>query len=125
MTIEKKNRPKVPALLIGNATQALIEDVFERKNVFHGAQRISKRIVAWGNPGSTDAQPVEVPHAAVVISEQDLVDPLNPPESEAHDAAAAWTIFTSRPLPERVQDRHFGSRIAQASRGSIEKALRA
>jgi hypothetical protein len=121
VTIKKTNRPKVPALLIGNATQALIEDVFERKNVFHGAQRISKRIVAWGNPGSTDAQPVEVPHSAVVISEQDLVNRLQPAESETHDDSAAWTIFTSRPLPDHVQDRHFGSRIAQASPVQLKK----
>jgi hypothetical protein len=118
VTIEKTKRPKVPALLIGNATQALIEDVFERKDVFRGAQRISKRIVAWGSPGSQasrNPQPVEVPHSAVVIPEQDLVDRLQPAESEAHGEAAAWTIVTSRPLPEHVQDRHFGWRVAQAS----------
>ena len=120
MTIEKTNRPKVPALLIGNATQALIEDVFERKDVFRGAQRISKRIVAWGSPGG-NADPVEVPHSAVVISEQDLVDRLQPAEPETHDDAVAWTIFTSRPLPEHVQDRHFGSRVAQASAVHLKK----
>lgn len=124
VTIEKTNRPKVPALLIGNATQALIEDVFERKDVFRGAQRISKRIVAWGSHGSAvtgNTEPVEIPHSAVVISEQDLVDRLKPAESEAHDDIAAWTIFTSRPLPEQVQDRHFGSRVARVSAAQLKK----
>ncbi len=127
MTIEKANHPKVPALLIGNATQALIEDVFERKNVFRGAQRISKRIVAWGSRnGSTG--PVELPHSAVVISERDLADRLRPRESGAphRDSSptrqgrdpAVWTIVASRPVPAglaRVKDRRFGSRVAQAS----------
>jgi hypothetical protein len=62
-------RPKVPALLISSATQALVEDVFQRKGVFEGAARIAKRSVRWGDAAET----VEVPHSAVVISEADLV----------------------------------------------------
>jgi hypothetical protein len=120
VTIEKTNRPKVPALLIGSATQALIEDVFERPNVFRGAQRISKRIVAWGSHGSAvtkNTEPVEVPHSAVVISEQDLVDRLKPAESETRDDTVAWTIVTS-PTGDAMGSKvahHFGSRVAQAS----------
>jgi hypothetical protein len=122
-SINQNDRPKVPALLIGTATQALIEDVFERKDVFRGAQRISKRIVAWGNPGSTDVGPVELPHSAVVISEKDLVDRLQPAESETRDDTAAWTIVTS-PAGDHGRNkvfRHFGSRIAQASAVQLKK----
>jgi hypothetical protein len=143
-SINQNDRPKIPALLIGTATQALIEDVFERKDVFHGAQRISRRIVAWGSRGSEAAgnpEPVEVPHSAVVISEQDLVARLRPafvlPPAgfETHRDTAAWTIVTSpagyamRTKPGGLTkpgdltrsgdltnvSRHFGSRIAHAS----------
>src|SRR5580658_871142 len=62
-SINRNDRPKIPALLIGTATQALIEDVFERKDVFRGAQRISKRVVAWGARAG-NADPVELPHSA-------------------------------------------------------------
>lgn len=131
VTINKTNGPKVPALLIGNATQVLIEDVFERNDVFRGAQRISKRIVAWGSRGSGVAgnvEPVEIPHSAMVISEQDLTDRLGPPESGARHRDSSptrqggeikeWTLVASRPVPTglaQVKDHHFGSRVARAS----------
>jgi len=129
VTIEKTNRPKVPALLIGYATQTLIEDVFERKDVFRGAQRISKRIVAWG-PRGGNAEPVELPHSAVVIAEQELVARLQPKprvqpaESETHNDTAAWTIVTS-PAGDAGRDnvvRHFGSRVAHASAVQLKTA---
>jgi hypothetical protein len=107
VTMEKTNRPKVPALLIGNPTQALIEDVFERQDVFRGAQRISKRIVAWG----TNADPVEIPHSAVVISESELTDRLRSVLREELHRDSGWIIRTSR---DRTNELGFGSRIAHA-----------
>jgi hypothetical protein len=113
--------------LIGNATQALIEDVFERGDLFRGAQRVSKRIVAWGSHGSGAAQntqPVELPHSAVVISERELTDRLAPgnvvrsaADAHANSAAGDWTIITSRTRYARNNnvDHHFGSRIAHAT----------
>jgi hypothetical protein len=120
-SINQNDRPKIPALLIGTATQALIEDVFERKDVFRGAQRISKRIVAWESHAG-DTEPVEVPHSAVVISEQDLVARLRPEfesrptELKIRGDAAAWTIVTSpsRDVMGTNVVHHFGSRIAHA-----------
>jgi hypothetical protein len=135
VTIQKTNGPRVPALLIGNATQALIEDVFARKDVFRGAQRISKRIVVWGSRGSASVEPVELPHSAVVIPEQDLVDRLGPPESGARHRDSSpthqsgdikeWTLAASRPVPTelaQVKDRHFGSRVARASAVQLRKS---
>jgi hypothetical protein len=119
-SINRNDRPKIPALLIGTATQALIEDVFERKDVFRGAQRISKRVVAWGARAG-NADPVELPHSAMVISEQDLVDRLRPElelqPMETPGDTADWTILTSLAREAGVISvtRHFGSRIAQAS----------
>lgn len=108
--MEKTNRSKVPALLIGNPTQALIEDVFKRDDIFRGARRISKKIVAWG----ANAEPVEIPHSAVVISESELTDRLQPPppaELPNFDGDSNWTIRTSR---DQANEYPFGSRIAHA-----------
>jgi hypothetical protein len=92
-------RPRVPALLISSATQALVEDVFQRRGVFDGAARITKRIVRWG--GATET--VEVPHSAVVISEADLVDRLG--------AVISRSVCGEIPVP----DQHpFGTRMATA-----------
>jgi len=68
---------------------------------------------------------VELPHSAVVISEQELTDRLEPAESgtETPGDTAAWTIVASR-LPAGASgvarvakqvDLDFGSRIARAS----------
>jgi flavin-dependent dehydrogenase len=107
VSIDESRRPKVPALLIGNATQALIEDVFERKDVSRGSQRISKRVVAWGDRAET----VEIPHSAVVISEQELTDRLRPAITKTATSSPDWTIHT---VPRSEQLR-FGTRTATAS----------
>jgi hypothetical protein len=70
--IQGDDRPRVPALMISSATQALVEDVFGRTGIFGGAAKISKRVVRWGEA----AEIVEMPHSAVVISEADLVGQL-------------------------------------------------
>lgn len=63
------DRARVPALLISSATQALVQDVFGRRDIFENAIPISRRVALWGD----GAQTVDVPHSAVVISEADLV----------------------------------------------------
>jgi hypothetical protein len=68
------SRPRIPALLISAATQALVEDVFQRR-VFDGATKISRRVVQWGD----GARAVEMGHSAVVISEKDLIERLPTP----------------------------------------------
>jgi hypothetical protein len=92
-------RPKVPALLISSATQALVEDVFQRRGVFDGAARITRRVVRWGDAAET----VEVPHSAIVISEAELVDRLG-------------AVFSRSDRDEiSVPDQHhFGTRMATA-----------
>jgi hypothetical protein len=104
------DRPRLPAILLGEAAQALVRDVFERPDLFRGLHKIAKRIVAW-QPG-VDA--MEVEHSAVVVSEQDLLDRLRPSFERAEDAHAGWTMFSTRPLPPESQEHSFGSRIASA-----------
>jgi len=101
-------RGKVPALLIGEATQRLIGNVFGR--VLQDTARVTRRVVAWGD----DAKPVELAHSAIVISEEELNHQLAV-DGRAVEGEAEWTIYTSRPLPEGVVERGFGSRIASAS----------
>jgi len=98
------DRPRLPVILIGNATQALIEDVFEKRDLFKGCHRIERRTVAW----QRDAGAVTVEHSAVVVSEERLLDLLRPPLQTEHEQAAPWTVFSSQALLEH----HFGSRIA-------------
>jgi hypothetical protein len=93
------DRPKIPALLISSATQALVEDVFERKEIFADATKITRRVVRWGDR----AQTVDVPHEAVVISESDLISNLGP--------CGARTLACR--VDSRV-DACFGSRFATA-----------
>jgi hypothetical protein len=112
--VERAARPKVPAIMLTGATQHLLQDVFQRNDIFADVPVIDKRIVAWG-PG---APPVMLPHIAVVISEQALLDRIRPQlasDAEPDSEEAGWRILTTRPLPAFSVEREFGSRIATAS----------
>jgi hypothetical protein len=108
--VERAERSKLPAIMLGEATQKLLHDVFDRTDLFDALPKIRKRVVVWG----ADAHPVVVPHSAVVVSEQAILDRLRPAESD-EVTEAAWTIFTSRPLPEPAREHHFGERTAAVS----------
>ncbi len=107
--VEPPGRARIPAIMVSAATQALIADVFQREAVFDSLPQIDTRVVAWG-PG---AEPRALPHSAIVISEQELVQRLQP-AVPANPQCAAWTIYSSRPLPIEAEDHHYGSRIASA-----------
>lgn len=109
-------RPKVPAVMLSETTQKLLGDVFERSDLFAGLHRIRRRVVQWGA-----AEPMALPHAAVVVSEEALFDRLQAelPERTEDRGPAAWTIVTSRarPAPSAgpATECPFGSRLASAS----------
>ena len=111
VSLEEADRPRVPAIMIGSATQTLIEDVFGRQDLFGGLHRIDQRVVAWG----PEAEPKMLPHSAIVISERQLADRLRPPVGNARSTAPDWTIFASRPLPPETVEHRFGSRSAKAT----------
>src|ERR1700733_3971849 len=114
VSIVKAGRPKLSAVLMGEATQSLLIDLFMDQKLFQGLPRIRKRVVAWG-PGS---QPTVVPHSALVISEHDLLERLwsrvQKPSEEPRDTAA-WEIISSRMENPERDERRFGTRSAFVS----------
>jgi len=108
--MEPSTRPKVPALMLSDATQSLICDVFDQPGLFRDAPRVEKRVVDWSPP-----QPITLPHSAVIISEEKLSQSLRPlvPASNPTDPAPLWTIHSNPPLPPSTEHR-FGTRIAAA-----------
>jgi 2-polyprenyl-6-methoxyphenol hydroxylase-like FAD-dependent oxidoreductase len=110
VSLMPRNSPRVPAIVISEATQALACDVFAQPALFNGLPAITRRIAAWG-PGNS---PVSFPHSAIVISEQALLDRLAAPDA-VPPGDAEWSIFASRPLPEIIAVRPFGSRQAFAA----------
>ena len=113
VAIETTRRPSLPAIMVGESTQGLFRDVFGRTDLFRGARHIEKRIVAWG----PDAKPLALPHSAVVVSEDALLNRLKPPRPVTDQQEAIeveWTILASRPLPPSSTECRFGTRIAAA-----------
>ena len=122
--MEAQHRPKLPAIMLGETTQKLLRDVFDGKDLFTGLPRISRRVVLWG----AGAAPVTVPHSAVVVSEQELLDRIQS-GSGMHETVTSgvpdWTIFASSPLPPVSVQFHFGSRPATASAVILESEAEA
>jgi hypothetical protein len=90
-----------------------MRDVFERPDLFHSAPRITRRVVQWGR----NAEPVAFDHAAVVVSEQELLSALEQETellAEPTRDESDFTIIASRPLPADTVEHCFGSRIASA-----------
>ena len=106
--MEETDRARLPAIILGGTTQKLIRDVFGEADWLGGLPRIERRVVAWG-PG---AKTVTVPHLAVMAPEDTLAERLRPKLPEPDGAAAEWTFFASRPLPEPSAEHRFGTRRA-------------
>jgi hypothetical protein len=100
---EPIDRPRVPLIMLGEAPQRLIADIFQKDDLFRDLPQIRKRIVAWGAPA------MELDHFAVVVSEEVLLDRLGPVASETLEPD--WTIFAG-PRPEATAEHRFGSRSA-------------
>jgi hypothetical protein len=119
LIIETGDRPRVPTIMLGEATQKLLTDVFDRRDLFDGLRRINKRIVAWGK----NSAPIALPHSAVVVSEEGLLDRIQsglPRPDLSSGREPPWTIFAARPLPRSSEEHHFGSRMATASAVKIK-----
>jgi hypothetical protein len=112
VAMERADRSRLPAIMLSEPTQRLFTDVFKRQDLFRGQPRIRKRVVAWA-PG---AKPVTLDHAALVVSEQFLVETIRGrlPFDQCHEEGAAdWTIIASR-LSAGSVEHSFGSRVATA-----------
>jgi hypothetical protein len=111
VSVVRSGRPKLSAVLLSEATQSLLTNLFAEEKLFEGLPQIRKRIVAWG-PG---AEAIALPHSALVISEQDLLERLwarVPTPMEATEDTAAWEILSSRIDDPGADERRFGSRSA-------------
>jgi hypothetical protein len=112
--IESSPRPKLPAIMIGETTQRLFQDVFGQEGLFLGLPGITKRVVAWGN----DSKPRALAHSAVVVPEQALLarlGPQAPMEDKLESGEPRWTIVTSRQRPPNSVEHDFGSRMVSAA----------
>lgn len=104
VAFEPSGRARVPLLMLSEAAQRLIRDIFQRDELFRDLPVIRKRVVAWGT-----ADAVELEHSAVVISEEDLLERLGVVSGEAEEG---WTICAAPPLPGATVEHRFGSRMA-------------
>jgi hypothetical protein len=122
--VEKVDRPRLPAIMLGQTTQKILEDIFERRDLFEGCHRIQRRVVAWVEGQA----PISVPHSAVVLSEQALLDriELRPaPNIEELPREPEWRIITSHSSAGSSAEHHFGGRMAAASPIKLAAAARA
>jgi hypothetical protein len=111
---ETADRPKLPAIMIGETTQKLLQDVFECAGLFAGLHRIRRRAVCWGEK----AEQVVLPHSALVVSEQAILGriqaELKASELLPEEELSAWSIFATRgPAPS--SEHNFGARLASAT----------
>jgi hypothetical protein len=110
VAVELRDRPRVPAIMLSDAAVALIRDVFARPSLFSGLPRIERRCVLWGN----SANPVSLPHSAVVVSESFLLESLQCGFTPETGGSFDFTIYTSRPTPPVAVEQRFGSQRASA-----------
>ncbi len=112
LVVEQSGRSRVPAIMLSENAVSLIRDVFEQPNLFARAPRIVRRIVKWGR----NAAPVALEHAAIVVSEQEILAELRNDGdlAEPDGAPADFTVFATRPLPQGPAEHSFGGRVATA-----------
>jgi len=117
VTFTLRDRPRVPAIMLGEQSLALIRDVFENPALFASSPPITRRVVAWGDGAAAN----DVPHSAVVVSEKQLLETIGCPAEDSADRAPDFTVYTTPPLPAGVVEKSFGSRRAAAARVSLKK----
>jgi hypothetical protein len=109
-------RPKLGAVLLSGQTVALLAGIFPSVDLVSGGHLIEKRVVAWGS----SAEPVALPHSALVISEADLLTRLwAQVPVPAQSTAARWNFLSSG--GSGLQQRAFGTRIASVARAVLNR----
>ncbi len=101
-------RPKLPVVLLNTASQRLMSDVFENAKLLEGFYPINKRIVRWG----ANAETLVIPHSALAVSEQALLDRIDFRSGET--GPASYSIHSTKPLPVDLGEACFGNRRAEA-----------
>src|ERR1700677_1303390 len=110
--------PKLGVVLLSRQTVALLAGFFPSADLFTVGHPIQKRVVAWGPA----AEPITLPHSALVISETDLLGrlwaqvrvPVQPPAGE-------WKFLSSG--ASGLQQRAFGTRVASVVRAVFHREV--
>lgn len=109
-------RPKLGAVLLSRQTVALLAGIFPSADLLTVGHPIQKRIVAWGPA----AEPITLPHSALVISETDLLTRLwAQVPVPAQSAAGEWKFLSSG--VSGLQQRAFGTRVASVTRAVLHR----
>jgi len=116
--LEPVNRPRLPAIVLGDQALALIRDIFNQPVLFSDAPRVRRRVVAWG----VNATPVELDHSAIIVSEATLLNSIRPTISRDGNQDVPWTILAARPLPEPAVEHCFGTRVASSVAVTLKKS---
>ena len=48
VSVSRLEQPRLPAIMVGEVTQKLLNDVFHQADIFDGLPRIRRRVVGWG-----------------------------------------------------------------------------
>jgi hypothetical protein len=121
VVFERGNRPRLPVILLTDAALELIRDVFEKPDLFCALPRIQQRVVVW----EKNQQPLPLEHQGVVVSEETLLENLQPNVPLVRggdDIEDTWTIYASRPLPAAGDEHSFGSRTAYTVQVNLKDA---
>ncbi len=111
-----KRRP-VPVIMLSDPALALLRDVHGQPQMFADKTRIERRVVRWGA-----GDPVEMPHGAVVVSEDDLTFVLDmfPRENfpTPGESSALIKLHGTAPFPA-AKMRRFGERLSMTARVTL------
>jgi hypothetical protein len=109
-------RPKLGAVLLSRQTVALLAEIFPAADVLSAGHPIQKRVVAWGPA----AEPITLPHSALVISETDLLARLwAQVPVPAQSPSGKWKFLSSG--ASGLQQRAFGARVASVARAVLNR----
>jgi 2-polyprenyl-6-methoxyphenol hydroxylase-like FAD-dependent oxidoreductase len=118
VSLEETSRPKLPVVMLSGPSLALMHDVFGDLSCLSTLPRIRRRIVAWG----LGAEPVSVPHAAVVASEEILLRLFAGKLSRTAQPSHAWSILAAPPSAPDTEVQHFGDRNATVAAVTFTEA---
>jgi hypothetical protein len=109
-------------ILLSESSQLLMRDLFRDPTLFLDAPRIRKRVVAWGYGKDS----VEMPHAAVVISEDELLEKLwarVPNYRAAPIRIVDWEVAASRDSAHFGEDYTFGEHVASVHEAVLRSGV--
>jgi hypothetical protein len=109
-------RPKLGAVLLSGQTVELLAGIFPSTDLVSVGHRIQKRVVAWGPA----AEPISLPHSALVISEIDLLTRLwAQVPAPAQSPAAGWRVLSSG--ASGLEQQAFGTRVASVAHAVLKR----